>query len=252
MKALNIAKMIIAVSTVFMACSSHALLISPTGTSAGNPPQPTYDVTINSGDAGKTFTMNYAGSGTSAPYVASSLYTINSLSPTELVLTLFLSNLTSISNPSSITGFGFSVTPDATSVTLLNDPLIFDQVMLQTGQQNFPGGFKNIDICGASQKNCAGGNVKTGLQSGASDTIMLGIFGSFGEFPLTQVTLDSFPIKFQTPVGSLNWLERPAVAAAVREPYQNQGVLPSLAWAFSAWHLFGAVLGVSTGKSGLG
>ena len=207
MKALNIAKMIIAVSTVFMACSSHALSISPTGTSAGDPSQPTYDVTINSGDTGKTFTMNYAGSGISAPYVASSLYTIVSLSPTDLILTLFISNLTSTSIQSAITGFGFSVTPDATGVTLLNSPSIFDQVMLQTGTQNFPGGYKDIDICGASQTNCAGGSFNSGLLSGTSDTIKLDITGVFGATPV--VTLDSFPIKFQTARGSFELSGQP-------------------------------------------
>ena len=198
MKALNIAKMMIAVSTVFMACSSHAFLIVPTGTSAGTPSQPTYDVTINGGDVGQTFTMNYAGSGASAPYVASSLYTIVSLSPTDLILTLFISNLTSTSIQSAITGFGFSVTPDATGVTLLAPfPSVFDQVILQTTKdQIFPGGYKNIDICGASQTGCTGGSFNSGLLSGTSDTIKLDITGVFGATP--SVTLDSFPIKFQT------------------------------------------------------
>ena len=79
---------------------------------------------------------------------------------------------------------------------------MFDTVVVQGGQQNFPGGFKKIDLC-IFADGCNGGSINDGLLSGQTDTFTLLINGPFGATP--AVTLSPFPIKFQTAGGGLEF-----------------------------------------------
>ncbi|MFQ5773775.1 MAG: cistern family PEP-CTERM protein [Kiloniellaceae bacterium] len=94
-----------------------------------------------------------------------------------------------------ITSFGMGTNPDATSVTFSDDPDgAFVDAEIQTGQQTFPAGFKQIDVCVFTQ-GCNGGSQGGALAAGASDSFMLTIFGDFSG---GSVILEPFPIKFQT------------------------------------------------------
>ncbi|MFB2894430.1 cistern family PEP-CTERM protein [Aerosakkonemataceae cyanobacterium BLCC-F50] len=158
------------------------------------------------------------GSNGTLPVALSTLATIQVKSFTSSALTLGISfnNTTQLSNSlsnASIVSFGFGVSPNATGVSV-NGSSVFTEAVVQTGQQMFPGGFKQIDVCVYAANNCSGGNVNQGLQAGQSTTFDITIF-SDSFYNSTQrtnvVTLSDFPVKFQTSVGSFE-------SAGVPEP----------------------------------
>ena len=67
------------------------------------------------------------------------------------------------------------------------------------GNQTFPGGFKDIDACVYASNGCSGGDIKDGLQAGASDSFLLTLTRADSTDPWT---VDSFALKFQTSAGS--------------------------------------------------
>lgn len=181
--------------------------------SAFSPPANAYGVTatnaitLNSGDKGRTLDpiewLVPSGSvGTNATLPvnlsAKALVTVDDFTETALKLTIKITNTTISSFQSALVSFGFAVAPDATSLTTNAPGQVFDNLVLQDGKQNFPGGFKNIDFC-ASADNCAGGNINNGLQSGGnSDIVSFTLGGKFS----SGVTIASYPAKFQTSAGS--------------------------------------------------
>lgn len=100
-----------------------------------------------------------------------------------------------------VTAFGIGVTPNPTSATFADDADGgFTGGEVQSPNQNFPGGFSNIDVCIKSGTACSGSG--GGVDAGGSDSFMLTIFG---DFSAGSVVLDPFPIKFQTNLGSLEF-----------------------------------------------
>ena len=94
------------------------------------------------------------------------------------------------------------VSPNPTGVTFTDTADAgFTNAKVQSGQQNYPGGFKNIDICVFTQ-GCSGGSQGSALAAGAADTFTLVIAGAFTGH---TVTLAPFPIKFQTSGGSFEF-----------------------------------------------
>ena len=142
--------------------------------------------------------------GTPAPFDlwATAVFDVQSLTSTALLLNVTVTNNTNTYNQASITSLGIGVTPDATIASLLGPGEVFDTVVLQGGQQQFPGGFKQIDLC-IFADGCSGGPSNNGLLSGQTDTFTLLINGPFGATP--AVTLSAFPIKFQTAGGGLEF-----------------------------------------------
>ena len=142
--------------------------------------------------------------GTPAPFAlsATAVFDVQSLTSTALLLNVTVTNNTNTQNQSSITTLGIGVTPDATMASLLGPGDVFDTVVVQGGQQNFPGGFKKIDLC-IFADGCNGGSINDGLLSGQTDTFTLLINGPFGATP--AVTLSPFPIKFQMAGGGLEF-----------------------------------------------
>ncbi|MBI1422348.1 MAG: cistern family PEP-CTERM protein [Gammaproteobacteria bacterium] len=66
------------------------------------------------------------------------------------------------------------------------------------------GGFKNIDVCIFSE-GCSGGDVKSGLQAGQSDSLAVTLKGNFdlyGDTVEGKLALFDFPLKFQSAWGS--------------------------------------------------
>lgn len=223
MKISSLCRIAAAVGFSLAALSSHAFIITDTGTTAGNPPSSLFNVGIGLADIGDSFTLNYAGSGASSGLAARSVITVTSLSPGLLGLSISLTNLTSSALQAAIVSYGLSVTPNALDVIVTNTPAVFTGVFLNTAPlQAFPGGFEQIDVCGAPATftTCEGGTIGSGLQSGnLTDTVNILVAAAFspalGAIP--SATLDAFPIRFQTSFGSFELAGTPEIQA-VPEP----------------------------------
>jgi hypothetical protein len=137
---------------------------------------------------------------TTSDLSATSTWTVNSYSSSQIVLDIYIENTTVLQGAltnAAITSFGFGVDPDAVA-TLSTPGSVFDTVNDGIGaQQNFPGGYKGIDVC-LFADGCAGGNVNHGLQVGQSDLLQITLSGTFGN----STDLLFFPAKFQTSIGS--------------------------------------------------
>ncbi|RMF25742.1 MAG: PEP-CTERM sorting domain-containing protein [Cyanobacteria bacterium J083] len=132
---------------------------------------------------------------------------VTSFTQNQLVMDIKFSNLTMLSGAiteAGIVSFGIAVEPDATGVVFTDSNSTgFESAEIQTtGQQNFPGGFKQIDVCVFTQ-GCSGGAQNTALAAGEMDQFQLAIDGNFGN-PV-EVRLDQFPIKFQTSQNSFEF-----------------------------------------------
>jgi hypothetical protein len=149
---------------------------------------------------------------------------------TSNLLTLFIT-IKNETQPSvagynaGIASFGFGITPDARSVAFSGTRgTVFDSVSLQRRQQQFPGGFKEIDICVIASRNCSGGSQNDLLAAGQSDSFTLNITGNFSTpGGWSEVTLTDFPAKFQTTDGSFE-------LAAVPEPTTILGSLAAVGY----------------------
>jgi len=169
-------------------------------------------ITITSDNLDTTFTINWQllsgqadndGGVTPMDLTAVGDFYIAGIDANSLLLNVTMTNTTVVPSGvnAGITSFGFGVSPDATSV-LFSDALdgAFTDAIVQTGQQNYPGGYKNIDVC-VFTAGCSGGSQVGALAAGASDSFQLQIFGDFSG----GVTLDPFVIKFQTTYGSFEF-----------------------------------------------
>ena len=144
---------------------------------------------------------------------AEAFFTITGFDANGLALDVTISN-TTIVDPgiiASILSFGFGAEPDV-SASLTDPGAVFDSV--GTGANgNFPGGFKQIDVCIFAANGCAGGRVGDGLAAGQSDSFSLALFPGSGDFlnadGLPQLTLLAFPIKFQGTFGSFEFVSFP-------------------------------------------
>jgi hypothetical protein len=197
-------------SSVFLAVTAFIILASGA----------VQAVTIN--DVADDFTINWllaqGGSdndGSTAPFdvSAGATFDVTTFDMTKVMLDVTVTNTTNASDQSSITSFGIGVIPNATSVSLSNPGNVFTNAVVQSGQQNYPGGFKQIDVCVFSQ-GCSGGAFNGGLLSGNSDAFTLTIVGDFSG----GVTLAPFPIKFQTSGPSLEFAGIEVGTVATPEP----------------------------------
>lgn len=151
---------------------------------------------------------------TTSDLTATSTWTVSSYSSSSIVLDITIANTTLLDLPTTLTeaaivSFGLGVDPDATA-TLTTSGSVFDMVGVGSNQ-NFPGGFKNIDIC-LFADGCTGGSVNNGLQAGSSDSLQITLTAltSFG----ASTDLLFFPAKFQTTLGSFE----PGGTTTVPEP----------------------------------
>lgn len=129
----------------------------------------------------------------------SALFTITNWSTSGFTLTI--SNITNSTPTSSsidarLVSFGFGLTPNASGFTNVADGSIYSW-----GFSNFPS-YQQVDVCGFSGQNCAGGG-NTGLLPGQSQTgsMSVDILGSF----TGGVTFSPLPVRFQTTAGSFNF-----------------------------------------------
>ena len=155
------------------------------------------------------FTLKWflAGNGTTVDDLSAEAdVTVAAFSNSSITLDFAMKNTTVLNllANAGITSFGIAVEPNATSVSFNSlGGGAFTNAILQTGQQNFPGGFKQIDVCVFTQ-GCSGGSQGSALAAGATDTFRVIIGGNFSG---GSVTLTPFPIKFQTSAGSYEFAE---------------------------------------------
>lgn len=213
----------IATASSGFAPASAFTITTKTGanSTAGNPGgQQLYDVGITKDDIGNSFlvdwflasgTKNTDGESTPVDLSATGIFKVLDFTKNLLSLEAKITNTTSADFQAAILSTGFSVTPNGSgSFATMGTGKVFDKVRAGNGpQQNYPGGFKGIDVCIYAANNCSGGNVKQGLQSGGnSDTFKVNIAGNFGVN--YAATLGSFPIKFQTESGSYELAGKPS------------------------------------------
>lgn len=206
------AAVLMAASNICATGSALALTVTNTGMQMGNPAGDTYQVDLVGGDVGSFFDVTWfvpAGTG-SLTHDLSAEMTISVLafSATTLDLGVSITNTTD-TDPfmANILSFGFGVQPDVTASYITGfTGSYFDGIGDGSGgQQTFPGGFKQIDVCVFAANNCSGGNVNNGLPGdNTSDSMQLRLtadtsFSSGGDL---QATLLWFPLKFQTDQGS--------------------------------------------------
>lgn len=174
----------------------------PQGQTAGNPSgQSLYRVAVSAADIGQSFTVNWqlAGSGQRADLAASAEFTVVSLNNETLVLDVELTNQTTGSFQAAIMSLGLSVDATLSNIVLATAGTNFSNIT-PNRNGNFPGGFRNINVCVFASNNCNGGAIFNGLQSGnQGDRFRITLSGDFSS---ETVTLSSFPIKFQTEAGS--------------------------------------------------
>jgi hypothetical protein len=135
---------------------------------------------------------------------AHATFDITAISTTSVTLLITFTNQTTppVGQNSGITSFGMGVNTNPTGVTFTDTTDAgFTNAEVQGGQQNYPGGFKSIDVCVFTQ-GCSGGSQGSALAAGATDTFTLVIAGAFTG---NSVTLAPFPIKFQTSGGSFEF-----------------------------------------------
>lgn len=213
----------IATPLVLATAPVQAYTVSLNGRTAGNPAgQPLFDVNLTAPiDVGRTldpFTWSLPVSNPKAnntvALAATAIFKVVTFSPNQLVLDITLFNKTLSTYQAAIVSMGFGITPNVSSISLSqpggsqSQNNVFTKSVLDPSN-NFPGGFKNIDICIFAANNCSGGNINKGLQAGQFDNFLLTINGNFGTSP--SVTLSDFALKFQTQDGSYE-------LAAVPEP----------------------------------
>jgi hypothetical protein len=121
---------------------------------------------------------------------------------TDVVFNIKFTNTTVVpaGQNAGVTSFGLGVSPNLYDVDFSDSSDGgFINAIQQTGNQNFPGGFKNIDVCIFTQ-GCSGGSQGSAIAAnGDSDTFWLIL--TFGG-DVSSIVLDPFPIKIQTSSGS--------------------------------------------------
>ena len=162
-------------------------------------------VDITSGDVGHTYDITWmdptSSTGLPTNLSATGSFTVKSLSSSEILLNITLNNTTSSSFQAAILSLGMTSSPSV-SGQLLGASSVFTGL---SDPGNFPGGFKNINLCLYAGSNCNGGDINNGLQSASSTSFELALTTSTGNLLSSGIDLSQFPVKFQTQDGSFEF-----------------------------------------------
>ena len=163
-------------------------------------------IDITSGDVGQIYAIDWldptSSTGLSTNLSATGDFTVKSMTSSELLLNVTLDNTTSSSFQAAILSLGMTTSPSATG-KYVGTSTVFTGI---SDPGNFPGGFKNINIClYAGGNNCNGGSINNGLQSGSSTSFEMALTTSSGNLLSSGIDLSQFPIKFQTQNGSFEF-----------------------------------------------
>jgi len=225
MRLLKIAQIATAMAACYAgSASAYIISTTTTGSSGGNPSQPTYQTTIATpkiaaNDPGTTsFTIKWklpAGTATSGgtpnpDLTAEALFDVTTFNGSTLAFDITIKNTTVLppgNFNTNVLSFGFNIDPNATGVTV-ND-VAGSSLAATTWEgalaQTFPA-FQTIDVCVWAANGCTGGNVNLGLAAGATDKLTLTLTGNFdapsGSDKKYVAMLSDFPLKFQGSWGS--------------------------------------------------
>lgn len=189
--------------TCFLAANmmvTRAAVITQTGVSGENSGgQPVFEISeLKLGDS-FDLTWAYTDPNASVTVMATGTMTVSQLTTTTLTLDWMLENTTPVQGEltAPITIFGISLDETFTSGTLSDAGDHLDSY--DEPNPGFPG-FSEVVACATSGQNCAGGDPQSGIPIGDTDSLSFQFTGDFD--PNAGVTVDSFAMKFQTPVGS--------------------------------------------------
>jgi hypothetical protein len=147
---------------------------------------------------GDTFTVNFDGNVGGSPLAgltAKAKFTVESFDTNSIGFQIDLTNTTSGSITSRVSGLGFDTTPNLTGASSSG---IFDIAVLGG---SYPNGFGNIEACfkgGGGTNNCEGGG-SGGVLTGDTGTfhVLLSFAG-----PITQFSFDKFGVRYQSITGT--------------------------------------------------
>lgn len=155
-------------------------------------------ITLDAGDVGTSFTLNYNGfaDGTVVDgLTASTSFTLKSVTDTSYSFDYTVANTTSGDLSSRVSSFAFDTNPDISSATSTGT---YNYTVLDS---NYPNGIGNVDVCfkGGASNSCAGnsGGVTTGDSGTGSLTL------NFSD-PISALTLDNFFVRYQSITGAGN------------------------------------------------
>lgn len=142
---------------------------------------------------GNSFTIDWmvptSTTGLTSDLTTTGTFTVSKFTSSNVILGVSLDNTTPTSIQSAILALGIETSPNTSAV--ISGNTIFGNT---SDPGNFPGGFKNINVCVYAGNNCNGGSINNGLQSGNSTSFDLTLSGT----SLTSVDLSQFAIKYQT------------------------------------------------------
>lgn len=158
------------------------------------------DVTVTSADVGQSFTILYDGQSsgsTISGLSATSVYTVQSVGPKSITLSVAVSNTSS--NPitaSRVSVFGFDTNPNVKSATATG---AFGTTVLGG---SLPSGFGSIELCvkNGQGNNCSGGG-GTGITIGQSGNATLTLNFN-NSLPASGVTFSNFGVRYQSIAGA--------------------------------------------------
>jgi len=195
---------LLALTLLFVALGgpAHAFTFLDLGAQAGDPAGDLQAVNILAGDAGDSFDVSWFVSDPALG--AAATFTVTSFSDSAVGLAITLGHTTDLVaaglENAAILSMGFGVDPDVVA-TLTSAGSVFGTVDEGSGgQQSFPGGFKQVDVC-IFAAGCSGGSVNDGLAAGETDSFQISLTPVSSDFS-DGVTLAFFPIKLQTSAGS--------------------------------------------------
>lgn len=155
-------------------------------------------ITLDAGDVGTSFTLNYNGfaDGTVVDgLTASTSFTLKSVTDTSYSFDYTVANTTSGDLSSRVSSFAFDTNPDISSAISTGT---YNYTVLDS---NYPNGIGNVDVCfkGGASNSCAGnsGGVTTGDSGTGSLTL------NFSD-PISALTLDNFFVRYQSITGAGN------------------------------------------------
>ena len=186
-----------------------------------------FSVDVTSADVNRTFQIdwNYASNtlsagGPTAPLSSVGLFTIDSFSSSDLVMSATIDNTTRLTSgltQAYLMSIGIATAPITTG-TMLSGGSVFNSVTTGSGpRETYPGGFKDVNVCLFNAAGgCSGASIYDGLAAGASDSFTVALAGDFGNSP--SVTLSDFAVKFQTNEGSYEFGDGGSFLSETPEP----------------------------------
>jgi len=156
-------------------------------------------ITLDSGDVGQAFTLNYNGFAdgqTINGLSASTTYTLTGITGNTYNFNYSVTNTTSAPLTSRVSSFAFNADPNIVSASSTG------AFAFTTLNSNYPNGIGTVDVCfkDASTGSCAGGG-SGGLTQGQTGT---GTFALTFSQPVSSLTLSDFFDRYQSITGAGN------------------------------------------------